>query len=94
MVYSQSWVKIRKKDYCPICNKKLKLDEEFYLTINNNKLFPNCLVHYDCISETDGVGLKWMNFTKVTKLLHVNYRKSIDSRKEHNTLYRAWGNKL
>ena len=92
--YTLEWAKVRKTDYCPVCNKKLKVGNEFYLTINNCKLFPNCLVHADCISKVDSVGLKWMDFSRITELLFEHYRQSIDLRKDYDVRYRVWRNKL
>ena len=73
-IYSKSWVEIRKaKDYCPVCNMRLEKDDEFYLTINNSRLFPNCLIHYKCIAQKDSTGLIFMNFNRVTEVVYNNY---------------------
>lgn len=83
MTYTDSWVNIRNKDYCPICNMPLRKNEDFYLTINNSKLFPNCLIHSKCISQTDSVGLTFMNFAEATETIYNNY-------KAYKTLCKPW----
>lgn len=88
--YSDSWAKIRRNDYCPVCNKKIIKGENFYLTINNSNLFPNCLIHAKCISQTDKVGLKFMNFAGIIEAVYNNYVQCLEARKEYKALYKSW----
>lgn len=46
-----SWAKIRRKDRCPLCTKKIATGEMAYIMINNCKLFPNTIVHKTCVDE-------------------------------------------
>ena len=88
--YSAEWAKVRKIDYCPVCNKKLNEGEDFYLTINNNKLFPNSLIHEKCIEQIDTVGLKFMNFREITKVVYENYIRCKELQAEYYKLHRPW----
>lgn len=46
-------IAIRRNDIknCPICDKEIALNDTVYLIINNFKLFPNVLVHTDCVAD-------------------------------------------
>jgi len=39
------------ENICPICDEKIKDFESIYLIINNNKLFPNTMVHVECTKD-------------------------------------------
>ena len=82
--YTQVWVQRHAPDYCPICNSELKLNDKFYLVINNSCMFPNCLVHARCIIESSSIeGLTWMNFYKTTEQISEKYSA-------YKNLFKTW----
>ncbi|QUH22167.1 hypothetical protein [Alkaliphilus sp. B6464] len=39
-----------KVDICPLCKKEFEIGDKTILVINNNKLFPNVIVHSECLN--------------------------------------------
>jgi len=39
---------------CVHCKKNLKIGETIVLLINNYTIFPNCIIHKDCLEELGG----------------------------------------
>ena len=84
-IYTEHWADVN-EDYCPICNSKLKLNDTFFLVINNSVLFPNCLVHERCIKDSSIIeGLTFMNFDRVNKQIYEKYQA-------YKNLYKSWNN--
>jgi len=82
--FTKVWTKRSWTNHCPICNLELKLNDEFYLVINNFNLFPNSLVHAKCIVKPSSTpGLFWMDFYDATERIYADY-------KMYKELYKAW----
>jgi hypothetical protein len=63
-------------DYCPFCKQNIKAGESLYTVINNYKLFPNIIVHKQCV---DDLGLN-----KAASLLKISY----DNAQEYLKIWR------
>lgn len=64
---SRKWV-------CPICEKPIT-DGSVYLIVNNQKYFPNCIIHEDCFENTENVFEKVEEKAKELKELKIRYEK-------------------
>jgi len=83
-IFNELWNDRSKLTVCPICTEDLKLNDEFYLVVSNYYLFPNCIIHANCIIDKSSVeGLEWQNFNKATEYMHQNYQ-------EYKSKYKAW----
>jgi hypothetical protein len=53
-------IKYKRECICPLCRRLIEVGDKIYSIINNYILFPNLLVHKDCIMnwETDFKFLK------------------------------------
>lgn len=64
MKYKDSFVYVHKVIYnpnialrkwiCPICKKEIN-NGKVYLIVNNQKYFPNCIIHEECFNSTEEV---------------------------------------
>lgn len=96
MIYSESWKRIRedhnefsKKEtgysnhtglVCPICNDDLTVGLPTYMVMNNNKLFPNCVIHKSCAI----IGLDGLEKTTIKiRSKYENFKKMLEE-------YKAW----
>lgn len=89
--YSEQWKRIREEinlsskretnspNYngliCPLCNGELKIGEMIYMVMNNQKLFPNCVIHKSCVVG----GLE--DTTKTLKYKYFNYKQILEENK-------------
>ena len=75
-LHSMQWPKNTRNleiKFCVRCNVEIKPNDHIFLILNNWHLFPNCLVHSGCMTETwDAV--KWLcdDWKKYNKFLQSN----------------------
>lgn len=62
---------------CPLCNKDLVVGEMVYLVMNNNKLFPNTVIHKLCTNND-------LHSTTLQLIQNYNSYKNLLEK------YRAW----
>ena len=81
-IRSMIWTRTKSDQICPLCRKKIKAKDKIYLLINNYKLFPNIIIHDECILDTGTIfgDLDWKN---TIKKLKEDYEQAARSR-NHN----------
>lgn len=87
ITFNQAGINIRKNknlergndnvsDYCPFCKQNIKAGEPLFLVLNNYKLFPNVIVHKNCVEE--------VGFKKAAAMLKLSY----DNAQEYLKIWR------
>jgi len=63
---------------CPLCRKEIETDDSVFLLINNYRLFPNILIHEECVKQ---------DLATVIIILKYDYMRAKDSRKHNRCWY-------
>ena len=67
MIYTE--IEGHELDICPYCREALEVDDEIYLVMNNNVIFPNKLVHRKCTED---------NLENAAKRLRLQYKQALE----------------
>lgn len=75
---------IRSSDVCicPLCRKIIQPKDKIYLLINNYKLFPNIIIHDECVLDNENI-LPILDWENTIKKLKEDYKQAEQVRK-HN----------